>query len=749
MALPDEQDELRAWLSRHRTECDRYVALASAAREAEQRLKNSDQGERADAIEAFVRACVARDLGAPSIAEFDEQRWERAIALGLIDRKSAVEVVEALCGHRASEWLDTQSRALRPPPLDRDAGWHLSDRALLEQLPALRDAYGTRAADWIDRWIREAASGEPLAIHRWAVAWLRGAREELFANDDALFEWSDSWLTGPDGEDGPFVDRRALLAERWLEIDEVERALRWFERIALVPANDSIGPSVVTHGAPKRLGRALGRVLARERSASIEHFVFEALRSRRASTFEWLDFAAWASDTMADRARECAVNTFEENGGYIDAARLGAEHQRRVANAMAERFGEWVDAIDVFERDSLVGSPRDSLCVYIESLPLADATAASIVWPLVARVAARAKWTPVFVYRASIARAVEACAKHGIEGAVALRDAWMTSEASGWRPWLATTHDGVFSESLLVVLLAVPFAQRKALVRRLDEAGVCEVSAHIRTHGATIDRAFVDWLLAQRSDLLSAWMRSATPSIAADDWWRLLDAWADAGLVVDEFGPCGEDGRDSEFARWVSQERSWMRSRWSWTRDETLQWIASEGPFRERHWLFEPGVSALVQRLRGDAIGCAALARLFDALIVRVADVGVVLLRERIAIDRLLPFATTDALRRFAEVVARFEGRTFDWLDGATTFDERLDVISRVAIARRLPSESASTPTTNPTLEERFEPWKERATSAHIVPRSWMLEALPTERSIALAEWAVSEACAASLRKQG
>ncbi len=245
----------------------------------------------------------------------------------------------------------------------------MGEVTLLRRVGALRKLDPAAVSAWIQQSIaeREPEGDEVFAVlAALVVALITGDRAQLAALDDRLVRrYGDggalgdaAMLYGPDDEDGPYVDGRELLVERWVEVGEIAAARRWFERVLRWPSGQPVGAQLVRCGPAEQTARALRGAVTAEAWAAIEVTAREALQSRDAKpepTFvRWL--LAQRSWVVADRLVEQADHpALDAADLWALLARWSSDEQCRATNGLVpcwpDGYGsDWIEWAKVERR---------------------------------------------------------------------------------------------------------------------------------------------------------------------------------------------------------------------------------------------------------------------------------------------------------------------------------------------------------------------------------------------------------------
>lgn len=752
MSASEDRERARAWVARQRAHHAHFVAAQEAIEQALIALRASSADERDARIVHALRTQLEAELTEPECDSFDPAAWERAISSGAITPHEARAIMPRVHDREARDWLaDEGPQRCWSRPEEGEEPRDLLEGGgarVLMLLPSLRE---TEGVDEAVRWISRCETwGDALrdGIVRWCVALLRGDFQALLEADDALHAVSDQRWCDPTEEDGPEFDRRALIAERLLDAGEMPLARRWLERMWRAPVRFAVGPNDLAKGPPIALGRTIRRTVTPEQLAELEQRAFDVLSEKESTTFEWLDFASWASPTFAAASVERAVQRVERTAALIDASALDLAMQHRVSIAMADRASEWIEMVNSDASDARVMGGT-TLSARLRAIPLVDEACAKRAWPAIAQLVDRGGYGTDLGDRGAIVEAVVACADRGVPEASALLARWRATGERGWSTYFGELNKRPASELASVLLLRLPFDERRAWIEQFERVAGLSFATKVHTAGLPLDASGVRWLIAQPRRVIDNWLcdDSVRQKISGDDLWRVLDAWATPRLDITRADPLRFDGPTEELCEWLRTERTWTRSRWSWSREALLDWIERGEPSRERHWLFEPGVTAMVHRLRSDERGRAAL----DALALQLAGrspIGPTMTsREQDAIEALLPYASRatllaldksvvsrDPSGRIAQAVAQQAMRFGNEL--ALQIGERLglDLVAIAPTERRAYEYRAP-----PTFEARWVAWLERQEIPRSVPW-WITEGVSTETARGLVEWAFARA---------
>ncbi len=347
----------------------------------------------------------------------------------------------------------------------------MGEVALLRQVGALRKLDPAAVSAWIQQSIaeREPEGDEVFAVlAALVVALITGDRAQLAALDDRLVRrYGDggalgdaAMLYGPDDEDGPYVDRRELLVQRWVEVGEIAAARRWFERVLRWPSGQPVGAQLVRCGPAEQTARALRGAVTAEAWAAIEVTAREALQSRDASCSEWVDLARWASSDTAAYARERATERFEQQGDVIDPRPLTEVMQRRVSIAAAQRWSGWVEEVDPDQFEWYVIRQLAWLEARLRQHPLFDRESAEAAWPVIERLEQRCRRSSSRELRRRVACAIERCAQLGVDSAIAEIARWNADDPFEWSRWASWQEPrGLVLSQLESVLFALPWVE--------------------------------------------------------------------------------------------------------------------------------------------------------------------------------------------------------------------------------------------------------------------------------------------------
>jgi hypothetical protein len=795
----EERERMRAWVERQRARYARCVAWDERIERAERALRASSEHEREERIVALVKAQIEADLcglycardghrrcpsgsarlkssqtktanrenyddrrGIGFDDEFDGRAWDRAIELALIEQGEARAIVERVDWRSARDgWSSEPAHDGSSIEQARDgATWDADDAErnrtlllwsgsdVLRVLPSMRASGriddAVRAIDAAERWDTETSS-----LASWAIAMLRGDSRSLQAADTALHELGSAWLCAPDEEDGRQFDRRVLLVERLLEAGELEMALRWVARLWTEPVRFAVGRNNVGEGPPIALSRKLQRALSPERFDAFEQRAYELLSDGDPSTFVWLDFAQWASAGRAAHAVERAVQLVETTGALIDANRLDRAMQRRVSIAMARWFGVWIETVDCVSADDQVRG-RTTLSARLRGIPLVDRECAERAWPALKELVKRARNGTHFNDKFAIADAVATCAMRGVAEARALVDRWRATGEHGWGETAPPRDGWLAPESLSWLVMGVPFDERVALIERFEREAGLVFDDRVATRGLPMTAEGLRWLLSQPGSVINRWLNESSPAevLDAEAYWKLLDASATRGIAATQNSVFAMNGDHRELSEWLQRERNWEGSRWSWTREQLLAWIASGEPRTDRHWVFEPGARAIVLRLRGDAAGREALASLAAQIVERIASDDSDSTHERGAVLQLIDFASEATFLEYVRLLERARGWSApDAVLRAARFgaafvsevQRRLDVSdSQLEYARAFRADRLEG-VSQRTFDDRWSAWIESPTNSPRAPW-WLVQCVSASSQRELIEWALGVA---------